>query len=117
MPKFCLDFFAASTTPPSCKIVLRWSFYGMYLTLTALHITPKLFILKFVSRNIEVDNTEKKIGVKVKDEAKEVLDSGYLYYLFMHLHNTQFWQTNGLVYGSLQLKNLRVEDIKNLSIG
>ena len=63
------------------------------------------------------ENTEKKIGVKVKDEAKEVLDSGYLYYLFMHLHNTQFWQTNGLVYGSLQLKNLRVEDIKNLSVG
>jgi len=63
------------------------------------------------------DNTEKKIGVKVKDEAKEVLDPGYLYYLFMHLHNTQFWQTNGLVYGSLQLKNLRAEDIKNLSIG
>ena len=66
MPKFCLDFFAASTTPPSCKIVLRWSFYGMYLTLTALHITPKLFILKFVSRNIEVDNTEKKIILKQK---------------------------------------------------
>ena len=63
------------------------------------------------------ENIEKKIGVKVKDEAKEVLDPGYLYYLFMHLHNTQFWQTNGLVYGSLQLKNLRVEDIKNLSIG
>ena len=63
------------------------------------------------------DNTEKKIGVKVKDEAKELLDPGYLYYLFMHLHNTQFWQSNGLVYGSLQLKNLRVEDIKNLSIG
>ncbi len=63
------------------------------------------------------ENTEKKIGVKVKDEAKEILDPGYLYYLFMHLHNTQFWQTNGLVYGSLQLKNLRVEDIKNLSVG
>ena len=30
------------------------------------------------------ENTEKKIGFKVKDEAKEVLDSGYLYYLFMH---------------------------------
>ena len=59
------------------------------------------------------ENTEKKIGIKVKDEAKEVLDPGY----FMHLHNTQFWQKNGLVYGSLQLKNLRVEDIKNLSIG
>ena len=63
------------------------------------------------------DNTEKKIGIKVKDEAKELLDPGYLYYLFMHVYNTQFWQSNGLIYGSLQLKNLRVEDIKNLSIG
>ena len=57
------------------------------------------------------DNTEKKIGVKVKDEAKELLDPGYLYYLFMHLHNTHFWLSIVLVYGSLQLKNLRVEDI------
>ena len=63
------------------------------------------------------ENIEKKIGIKVKDEAKEILDPGYLYYLFMHLHNTQFWQSNGLVYGSLDLKNLRTEDIKNLSIG
>ena len=63
------------------------------------------------------DNTDKKIGITVKDVAKELLDPGYLYYLFMHLHNTQFWQSNGLIYGSLQLKNLRVEDIKNLSIG
>jgi len=63
------------------------------------------------------ENTEKKIGIKVKDESRDILDPGYLYYLFMHLHNTQFWQSNGLVYGSLDLKNLRTEDIKNLSIG
>ena len=63
------------------------------------------------------ENTEKKIGIKVTEKGREVLDPGYLYYLFMHLHNNQFWQSNGLVYGSLQLKNLRVEDIKNLSLG
>lgn len=62
------------------------------------------------------DNTNKKIGIKVKVEAKNILDPGYLYYLFMHLHNSQFWQKNGLVYGSLELKNLRIEDVKNLSL-
>jgi hypothetical protein len=61
------------------------------------------------------ENIAKKIGIKVKEDSLNVLDSGYLYYVFMHLHNTQFWQKNGLVYGSLDLKNLRVEDIKNLS--
>lgn len=65
----------------------------------------------------DTENYEKKIGIKVKEDAKEIIDPGYLYYLFMHFHNTQFWQTNGLTYGSLQLKNLRVEDVKSLSIG
>ncbi len=63
------------------------------------------------------DNTEKKIGIKVKEEAKDKLDARYLYYVFMHLNTSQFWQTNGLIYGSLQLKNLRIEDVKNLQIG
>ena len=62
------------------------------------------------------DSTNKKIGIKVKEEAKHILDPGYLYYVFMHLHSSQFWQKNGLVYGSLELKNLRIEDIKNLSL-
>ena len=61
------------------------------------------------------DNNEKKIGIKVKEEAKDKLDSKYLFYVFMHLNNSQYWQTNGLVYGSLQLKNIRIEDVKNLS--
>jgi hypothetical protein len=34
----------------------------------------------------------------------------------MHLNSSQFWQTNGLVYGSLQLKNLRIEDVKNIPL-
>ena len=57
-----------------------------------------------------------KIGIKVKEEAKDTLDPKYLFYVFMHLHSSQFWQTNGLVYGSLDLKNLRIEDVKNLSL-
>ena len=58
-----------------------------------------------------------KIGIKVKEEAKDTLDPKYLFYVFMHLHSSQFWQTNGLVYGSTNLRNLRIEDIKNLQIG
>ena len=61
------------------------------------------------------DNSKYKIGIKVKEEAKDKLDPKYLFYVFMHLHATQFWQTNGLVYGSLDLKNLRIEDVQNLS--
>ena len=61
------------------------------------------------------DSTNKKIGIKVREEAKSIIDPGYLYYVFMHLHNIQYWQKNGLVYGSLELKNLRIEDVKNLS--
>ena len=62
------------------------------------------------------DNYEKKIGIKVKEEAKDKLDSKYLYYVFMNLNTTQHWQRNGLVYGSLQLKNIRIEDVKNISL-
>ena len=58
-----------------------------------------------------------KIGIKVKDEAKETIDPKYLFYVFMHLNQSQFWQTSGLTYGSLTLKNIRIEDVKNLQVG
>ena len=61
------------------------------------------------------DTKIKKVGIKVKKEAKTIIDPDYLYYLFMHLHNSKYCQNNGLVYGSLELKNLRIEDIKNIS--
>jgi hypothetical protein len=63
------------------------------------------------------DNNEKKIGIKVKEEAKDKLDSRYLYYVFMNLNTTQHWQKNGLVYGSTNLRNIRIEDVKNIQIG
>lgn len=63
------------------------------------------------------DEFENKIGIKIKEEALNILDPKYLYYVFLNLYNQQFWQKNSLVYGSLNLKNLRVEDIKNLKIG
>jgi len=56
-----------------------------------------------------------KIGIKVKEEAKDTLDPKYLYYVFMNMNTTQYWQRNGLVYGSTNLMNLRIEDVKNLS--
>ncbi len=62
------------------------------------------------------NDNEKKIGIKVKEEAKDKLDARYLYYVFMHLNTTQYWQRNGLVYGSLNLKNLRIDDIKNIPL-
>jgi hypothetical protein len=58
-----------------------------------------------------------KIGIKVKEEAKDTLDPKYLYYVFMNLNTTQYWQRNGLVYGSTNLMNLRIEDVKNIQIG
>ena len=34
-----------------------------------------------------------KIGIKVKEEAKDKLDPKYLFYVFMHLNNSQFFIT------------------------
>ncbi len=61
-------------------------------------------------------DTKYKIGIKVKEEAKDKLYPKNLFYVFMHLHNSQFWQTSGLVYGSTNLRNLRIEDVKNISL-
>lgn len=58
------------------------------------------------------DNIENKIGIKVI--AKDIVDPKYLYYLFGYLHQTEFWINNGLIYGTLNLKNIRLEDIKNI---
>jgi hypothetical protein len=63
------------------------------------------------------NDSKYKIGIKVKEEAKDKLEPRYLFYVFMNLNNSQYWQTNGLVYGSTNLMNLRIEDIKNLQIG
>jgi hypothetical protein len=61
------------------------------------------------------DIKDNKIGIKVKKEAKDIILPDYLYFIFMHLYNSKYWQNNGLVYGSLELKHLRIEDVINLS--
>ena len=65
----------------------------------------------------DAENYERKIGIKVRKDALDKLDPGYLYYVFMHLFSTQYWQKNGLVYGSTGLMNIRIQDVKNIRIG
>ena len=65
----------------------------------------------------DTEDYQNKIGIKVKDEALDILYPKYLYYIFSHLYSEKYWQKNSLIYGSLNLKNLRVEDVKNLRIG
>lgn len=62
--------------------------------------------------SIQNNETKNKIGIKVIN--RELIDPKYLYYLFEHLFQSKFWSENGLVYGSLNLKNLRLEDVRNL---
>jgi hypothetical protein len=52
------------------------------------------------------------IGVKVN--ATDVLDSTYLYYVFMNLNQTGKLQE--LAHGSLRLKHITITDIKNIKI-
>jgi hypothetical protein len=62
------------------------------------------------------ENYENKIGIKLKKEAKDKLDLKYLFYLFQYLHSSQYWQRNGLVYGSTRLMGIRIQDVKNLEV-
>lgn len=69
--------------------------------------------------------SEKTVGMPVKDYDKErigvkviqtnILNPQYLYYMFMHLQ--QSGKFIPLAYGSLNLKNIRISDIKNIQIG
>ncbi len=52
------------------------------------------------------------IGVKV--EKTEILLPDYLYYMFIHWHETGRWKP--LAYGSLDLVQIRVDDIRNIEL-
>lgn len=54
-----------------------------------------------------------RIGVKVI--RTDVINPQYLYYMFMHLQ--QSGKFIPFAYGSLNLKNIRVSDIKNIKVG
>ena len=58
--------------------------------------------------------SEENIGVKVIDEFRDKIDSNYLYYYFMFLHQKGVFAP--IAYGTLGLKNIRISDIKSIPI-
>jgi hypothetical protein len=56
--------------------------------------------------------TKENIGVKVTRHEKVVPE--FLFYLMEYVFNTGYWRKYAI--GSTNLKNLRVEDVKNLEL-
>jgi restriction endonuclease S subunit len=56
--------------------------------------------------------SSKNIGVKVIN--RELIDPTFLYYYFMHLHQSGVFVN--FAHGTLKLKNIKVSDIKNILI-
>ena len=52
------------------------------------------------------------IGIKV--ERTDILLPDYLYYVFMHIHNTKYWEP--LATGTLSLVNIRVRDVRKIEL-
>ncbi len=66
---------------------------------------------KMVGYPVKEFNPE-NIGIKVT--ATDVLLPEYLYYIMLNLYNHGVFENNSV--GSLSLKNIRVEDIKNIKL-
>lgn len=54
-------------------------------------------------------------GVKVKDSAKDKLDSNYLYYVLMQIGSSGYWK--GLATGTTNLQHIRKGDLLSIPIG
>ena len=54
--------------------------------------------------------SSENIGVKVI--STELILPDFLFYYFQHLHNSGLFEKHS--YGTLKLKNIRIEDIKNI---
>ena len=52
------------------------------------------------------------IGIKVN--RTDILLPSYLYYVFVHIHNTKYWEP--LATGTLSLVNIRVRDVRNIEL-
>ena len=57
---------------------------------------------------------EENIGIKVKDDFKDRVDPGYLYYYFVFLHQKGVFQP--ISHGTLKLQNIRLSDIKSIPV-
>lgn len=57
---------------------------------------------------------EENIGIKVRDDFKDKVDSGYLYYYFVFLHQKGVF--GPISHGTLKLQNIRLSDIKSIPV-
>ncbi len=57
---------------------------------------------------------EENIGVKIKDEYRDKVDSGYLFYYFKYLHMQGMFRP--IAHGTLALKNITISDIKSIPV-
>ncbi len=57
---------------------------------------------------------EENIGVKIKDEYQDKIDSGYLFYYFKYLHIQGMFRP--IAHGTLALKNITISDIKSIPV-
>lgn len=60
------------------------------------------------------DFNKEDIGVKVRDEYKDRVDSNYLYYYFQFLHQSGIFIPHA--HGTLNLKNIKLDDIKRIPV-
>ena len=58
--------------------------------------------------------SEENIGVKIMDEYRDKVDSNYLYYYFVFLHQKGIFEP--ISHGTLALKNVTISDIKTIPI-
>ena len=87
-----------------CKIGINMSDANFWLTRKGSE--------KVVGKPVKEFNAE-NIGIKVT--ATDKIYPDYLFYVFMHLHTTGYWQANSR--GTLALKNITVAEVKALSFG
>jgi hypothetical protein len=60
------------------------------------------------------DFNREDIGVKVEEEFRDRIDSNFLYYYFLYLHQSGVFVN--LAHGTLALKNIKLSDIKSIPI-
>lgn len=57
---------------------------------------------------------EENIGIKVREDFQDQIDSNYLYYYFVFLHQKGVF--GPVSHGTLKLKNITLSDIKSIPI-
>ena len=67
-----------------------------------------------VTKNQE-NKTDSWWGIRVKDEAKEVILSDYLYYVLINIHSTGHWKS--MVRGTTGLQSIRLQDLTSIPVG